>query len=129
MKTNELMKLNLQEIRQNHNSNDVKLMAQAAEAFLEAYYNENYWDMDDNGEFYLLKTIKDHCNQENFTLFDVGANQGVWTLYAYKLFINSTIHSFEIIPDTFAKLEANTSKFKNIIVNNIGVLLGQVLKK
>jgi tRNA G46 methylase TrmB len=46
-------------------------------------------------------------HNKNFTLFDIGANNGDYSLTAAKLFPNSIIYSFEPSKTTFKKLAQN----------------------
>ena len=59
----------------------------------------------------------------NFTMFDIGANIGWYSLNISKKFPNILIHAFEPIPKTFAYLNnnININGIKNIITNNFGL--------
>lgn len=60
----------------------------------------NNFNMTTNGEKKFLETaIKDHN-----IVFDVGANEGGWSKYAYKTKTNITIYAFEPIPGVFKNL-------------------------
>lgn len=68
----------------------------------------------------LLKKI----NLKKFTIFDVGANIGWYTLNFYKLVgMNGKIYSFEPIPSTFLELKKNIkiNNFKNIKINKLAL--------
>ncbi len=54
-------------------------------------------------------------------VFDVGANEGVWSRYAAKTFPTSTIHAFEIVPRTRKFLAVSTAQHVRIIVNDVGL--------
>ena len=72
----------------------------------------------ENGE----KKLLDLLEGQNFkTLFDVGANKGVWSKYAAKIFPEAYIHAFEIVPDTFEKLRRVFPNNPRIKLNRFGL--------
>ncbi len=79
---------------------DVKAFAEFCRLFLRSYENCNY-DMHRNGEAWLLQRIAPFRPR---VLFDVGANQGDWSILASGLVPNAHIHAFEIVPQTYARL-------------------------
>jgi len=46
-------------------------------------------------------------------VFDIGANKGIFTLYAARLFPHATIHAYEPNPNLFPRLQ------ENILLNNL----------
>ena len=88
-----------------------------AEHYLRRRKNFNY-DSKQNGEFELLIRLK---KTDVRTVFDVGANQGLWTLESRELFPFAHTHSFEIIPSTFALLKKNTQNLDRITCNPFGL--------
>jgi FkbM family methyltransferase len=71
-----------------------------ANLYTKTYNNLNY-NMDTNGEFYIL----DCLSKENIkTVFDVGANKGEYTNACLSRFADGRIHAFEIVPATYQKL-------------------------
>jgi len=70
-----------------------------------------------NGELRVLKIMA--TNNIN-CIFDIGANEGDWTVIAASLMPKCTIHAFEIIPKTYKVLLRNT-RHLNIFPNNIGL--------
>ncbi len=54
-------------------------------------------------------------------IFDVGANVGYWALTAARVNPSATIHSFEIVPETFAAFVENTKTYGRIVANAIGL--------
>lgn len=88
-----------------------------AERYRSVIDNENY-DSRSNGEYWLL----DHLRQMlDGPIFDVGANRGQWTTEAATCFPRSSIHSFEVVQDTFARLSANARNLPNVILNDFGL--------
>ena len=108
-------------VRQNHNNTIVKLGEKVARNFLIGYWNENFFDMEKNGEAYLIEASKKYFDNRNLTVFDVGANHGEWSILVKKAFPTATIHCFEIIPKTFSILEKNIKDYSGIFVNNLGI--------
>jgi FkbM family methyltransferase len=92
--------------------------ARAARLYLEMYENHNY-EYDSNGESWLLRriaTIKPTC------IFDVGANVGDWTADARAAAPKASVHSFELVPETAAKLEARFAGDVQVTANALGLL-------
>lgn len=83
----------------------------------QALNNVNF-DMTANGELRVLKIIAD---QNPGRLFDVGANEGEWTLLASKLCPAAQIHAFEVVPSTHASFVAATGHLPNVIANRFGL--------
>ena len=76
-----------------------------------------------SGEEIALWTIKKLLgSQDKYTLFDVGANKGDYSLILNEIFgSNSQIFSFEPSSKTFESLEKNTKPFDNIVRYNFGL--------
>jgi FkbM family methyltransferase len=49
------------------------------------------------------------------TVFDVGANVGQWSRLAHNRFKDATIHAFEIVPQTFERLQENLVPYQRIL--------------
>lgn len=71
-----------------------------------------------NGELRMLHILKDFDVR---CVFDVGANIGEWSLLAADVFPTCDIHSFEIVPTTFARLRDNIASIPRIRPNNFGL--------
>jgi FkbM family methyltransferase len=111
-------------IRKHHMSSLVTVGAKFCDKYLSYYWNQKHYNMNNNGELLLLKTLATHWHRslnDPVTVFDVGANTGIYTRLAQKTFHNSVIHCFEIVPDTRVTLEANLLGSNNIIINNYGL--------
>ena len=72
----------------------------------------NVW-LDD--EYGLLKVKKVPC-----TIVDVGANIGLFSLWAWNLFPEATIHSYEPNPKLFSSLSSNL-RTTSVIIHKAGV--------
>lgn len=82
------------------------------------YENLDY-DFFNNGEAAVLRKL---AGIQGFnTIVDVGANKGEWSLIASEVFPQATIHSFEIVPDTYSRLVENCGQRKNIACHNVGL--------
>jgi FkbM family methyltransferase len=80
--------------------------------------NLNY-DFFTNGEAAVMKRLE--ALQVLKTIFDVGANEGAWSKLASAYAPEAYIHSFEIVPDTFAQLVANCAGSGNVQVHHLGL--------
>jgi FkbM family methyltransferase len=79
--------------------------AVAAECFLRGYWNEVTEEQMENGEEALLRKIGETENAKPLTVFDVGANHGQWAQKCLAHCHLADIHCFELVPNTFRKLE------------------------
>ena len=59
--------------------------------------------------------------EENNTVFDIGANIGLWSFCLSQLNLNLNIISFEPNPNVVKSLEKNTESIKNITIERYGV--------
>jgi FkbM family methyltransferase len=93
-----------------------RLLYKAADVYRRTYNNLNY-DMNTNGEFYVLDRL---ASTAPTTVFDVGANKGDYTGACLSRFPGATVHSFEIVPQTFRKLTKNVSS-PRVVLNEFGL--------
>jgi len=101
----------------NRNFSLIKSIANTCRDFIRQYENSNY-DINTNGESLILEKLAKH----NFScIFDVGANQGEWSLKIANIFPNAAIYSFEIAPATYESLSKAVGDIKNVHINNIGL--------
>jgi len=79
-------------------------------------FNFDMYEKDDSEMLFKL------INDED-TIFDIGANIGWYSNHLAKKFPNSTIYSFEPIPETFNQLRANSelNGALNIRLNNLAL--------
>lgn len=94
-----------------------EMLVEYLKIFIDNACNKN-WDFSTNGESRVLECLvplKPVC------IFDVGANEGEWSMMARKLFPDCTIHAFEIVPSTFEILEEKTAPDPEIVANCIGL--------
>jgi FkbM family methyltransferase len=84
----------------------------------ELFHNLNY-DFEHNGESWVARVLK--AGGLDGVYLDVGANVGDWALCVEAICAPRVIHCFEPIPETFAKLVANTAKSPSIVCRNLGL--------
>jgi len=94
-----------------------KILYRLADTYRKAYKNLNY-DMHSNGEYFLLDQLTRLGDVK--IVFDVGANKGNYAKACLVRFNGAKVHAFELLPSTYAKLEANVrSPFA--VLNNFGL--------
>lgn len=68
----------------------------------------------------ILAGIASHCKSFG-TIIDVGANKGQFALASIKRFPQSTIISFEPLPEQYQQFKENLRKSKKVTVHNIAL--------
>jgi FkbM family methyltransferase len=86
--------------------------------FHHAFENLNY-DFAENGEFDVLRKVASQPDVK--TVFDVGANVGAWSRMATDVLPGATIHSFEIVPETFRQMRENCAASERIVPHGVGL--------
>ena len=81
-------------------------IAAAAEKYLRAYYNEDFYDFAHNGEAFVLGQLRAWLGGAPTTIWDVGANRGDWADEAHNALPQARIVGFEMVPDIFRQLAA-----------------------
>ncbi|PSB45429.1 hypothetical protein C7B80_16900 [Cyanosarcina cf. burmensis CCALA 770] len=100
----------------------VRKLASFCEWYLNVYWNERYYKMENNGELLLIeKVITYFADAEKLNIFDVGANFGSWAQNTIGMANNLEIHCFEIIPDIALQLYRKFEKSHNITINTFGL--------
>jgi FkbM family methyltransferase len=82
------------------------------------FHNLNY-NPHENGESFVLDRLRQNSGIK--TIFDVGANEGMWSEMASQLFPNADIYSFEIVPATHQLFKRRCRQYKNIHSYGIGL--------
>lgn len=75
-------------------------------------------EFNSHGEHQLQQRLKEYPLN---TIFDVGCNIGEWTRMTRMYQPNATIHLFELMPNTFAKMIRNIPLDEKLVVNNFGL--------
>lgn len=94
----------IQMIRERRRSAPFRFAAAACEKYLRAWYNENFWEFDRNGEAFVMAQIARRFGGEPINIWDVGANHGQWADKAHDYMPRATIHCFEIVPAVSAAI-------------------------
>ena len=93
-----------QVIRENRRSVPLRLIGEACEKYLHAWYNEDWWDFESNGEAFVLSQYNQWTQGGKVVIWDVGAHYGEWAESAHMLVPSAAIHSFEIIPELASRM-------------------------
>lgn len=78
-------------------------------------------DFRESGEAWVLQYVQAKVNNSSAILFDVGANEGGYSLAAARILKGWKIYAFEPAPKTFAKLQQVIKGASNINIHNIGL--------
>jgi len=97
--------------------NKETLLYKLAFNYLKGYNNRNQ-NMAMNGECDLMARFSEVKGNKSFTVFDIGANVGDWSLAADGIFPDSRIFAFEMCPETFRTLRENTTGIEKIVCVN-----------
>lgn len=110
-----------QRIRENRSNWLASTAAVLCEKFLRAYYNEDFYSFEKNGEERVLALVSSWFSNDGFTAWDVGANKGDWTQAVLDARPDAKVICFEIVPHTAAKLKARFSHNPNVSVFDFGL--------
>jgi FkbM family methyltransferase len=112
-------------VNQNSHSSWMRRIARNADRFLKHFWNESNWDFASNGEGRVVRILSAAWAGQKVRVFDVGANRGEWSAMILDRFPDVEIHSFEIVPDTFVRLEqalaGRSSANQKVRLNRLGL--------
>jgi len=75
-----------------------------------------------NGEGWLANRLAQEPSLgANPVFFDVGANNGIWSILAAQHNPHINVHAFELTPETYEELIGHVFKFGNVRTNPIGL--------
>lgn len=87
------------------------------------YYHRGFqnlsYDTQNNGERFALEQLA--AVKAAPVIFDVGAHYGEWAGMAAQAAPRATVHSFEVIPATFAKLAQQISPLSTVTPHHLGL--------
>lgn len=87
------------------------------------YYHQGFenqdYDMATNGERFVMESLAKIY--PNALIFDVGAHHGEWATLAATAVPQGTIHSFEVIPSTYQKLQQACAGLRNVTTHQLGL--------
>jgi FkbM family methyltransferase len=87
-------------------------------SFAQGYQNINY-DHRTNGEKFVLESLARVYPEA--LIFDVGAHHGDWSTMASEAVPRGSIHAFEVIPATFAKLRQACARLPRVTLHPFGL--------
>ena len=100
------MKRLRQFIRDHRRSWLLERFAIAAQKYLRAWYNEDFYDFRRNGESFVLCEFANWQGERPASIWDVGAHRGGWAAVAHEALPQAHITSFEMIPQIHQQLVA-----------------------
>lgn len=87
-------------------------LARQATEYLKAWWNEDCWDFDVNGEAFALQTFATWYAEQRgggpVEVWDVGAHAGEWAAEAHALLPEAHVTSFELVPELARDLVTRT---------------------
>lgn len=98
-------------IRDTRRSTLSRVAASAAEKYLRAWYNEDFYDFESNGEAFVLDRFAAWWGNRPATVWDVGAHLGEWASEAHSRLPSAHIVSFEIVEPVYQRLAARFDGF------------------
>jgi FkbM family methyltransferase len=111
----------VQWVRENRRMTPLRWAGTLAEKYLHAYYNENFWDFEKNGEMFAVTSFRKWLGDREALIWDVGANAGQWAIEAQHVLPDVELHSFEIVPRIYNELVARTSHLPNVHAHDFGL--------
>lgn len=96
----------------------LRLVAKWCRKYLRAYDNQFNWDIDSNGERFILDAVMQVAPG---IVFDVGANVGTYSLMCAAIPSVQKVHAFEMSPSTFQELERNCEGYPKVNLNPFGL--------
>jgi FkbM family methyltransferase len=80
--------------------------------------NNMDFEMRRNGEMRVLEIV---ASSHPRCIFDVGANEGDWTVLAAELMPGCEVHAFEVVPETFTRLARRVGGMPTVHANECGL--------
>jgi FkbM family methyltransferase len=99
------------------NTPGAQALAFFCQHFLLTYKNQNY-DIRSNGERWVLNRMAAFRPK---TVFDVGADEGFWTMAARAELSDAHVHAFEIVDSTCAILARRVAYLRGLTINRFGL--------
>jgi FkbM family methyltransferase len=93
-----------------------ELLFRLARKIVDRHNSDNDFDYRTNGELWLARTALPRAG----VVFDVGANQGDWTVLAHAINPQAVIHAFELSAPTFKTLSQRAT-LPNVVLNPFGL--------
>jgi FkbM family methyltransferase len=96
-------------IRRNRRNAALQTLASGCEKYLRAYFNEDFWTFEENGEAFVMRQFAARCAGRPCIVWDVGANKGSWAETCHTMLPQAQITSFEIVPAMCDILQAKAA--------------------
>ncbi len=96
-------------------SRPIRMLAKICDTFTNAYWSNDFPDMDGNGEALVLRKLSSLYGGQPATIFDVGSNAGQYATQVIKYLPEAQLHCFELIPPIYEQLANNA----NLALDNV----------
>lgn len=124
LKNNKIKKIEISEnaVLMTFHDSEIKMIVDEYDERTAPIEALNFFGYETKETDFVLTIIRESLHP-NFTVFDIGANVGWYSLNISKEFPEIKIHAFEPIPKTFGYLNDNIklNGLKNITTNNFGL--------
>ena len=110
-----------QQIRSQRRSRFFSALARECEDYLRAWYNEDFYDLERNGEAFALRTLASSLADRPTVFWDIGAHEGEWAMAARRACPRALVHSFEILPPIAERLRLAVAGDPAISVHAVGL--------
>ena len=105
----------LQAVRRGYGTRLFGLLAAGARKYQKLYFNEDYFNMQQNGEELVIRVACEELGTP-FIALDVGANRGDWAAAVKDVSPTATVHCFEPVPSTIEELTARFEGVPGVVV-------------
>jgi FkbM family methyltransferase len=110
----------LQIVRRGYGKRFFGLLAAGARIYQKLYFNEDYFNMQQNGEELVIRVACEELGTP-FVALDVGANRGDWAAAVKEVSPTATVHCFEPAPATIEELTARFEGVPGVVVRPFGL--------
>ena len=110
-------------VRDNHSVLPFRSIAELSEKYLRAYYNEDFYNGQRNGEQRAIDICVEGSTSDRHPLvfLDVGAHAGSWSDYVLSRAPIAKLYSFEIVTEIRAGLQRKYRDQQNVHVMDFGL--------
>jgi FkbM family methyltransferase len=84
--------------REHRRTRLARRIARQCEKFLHGFFNQEFFELDRNGEGALIAAVADERPGAPLLAFDVGAHRGEWTEFLLARKPDAAVYCFEIVP-------------------------------
>jgi FkbM family methyltransferase len=114
--------------RENRRSRVARRIARQCEKFLHGFFNQEFYELDRNGEGALIAAVAGERRDAPLLAFDVGAHRGEWTEALLACKPDAVVYCFEIVPALVKELRDRFAGLPTVHVCEHGLssMSGQV---